>query len=139
MKTIIGLLLLASCSQPIKNELIVLDSVDSILLHSKKHIDTISVILPSVDKTIEIAEKKVLNNLSNIKAQNEILKQDAKIVKTITIRDTIIIKEKTNFWGRKRTSTDSISSTDSTEHLWNNFFAKRTADYQWSDFVDSFV
>ena len=117
MKTIIGLLLLASCSQPIKNELIVLDSVDSILLHSKKHIDTISVILPSVDKTIEIAEKKVLNNLSNIKAQNEILKQDAKIVKTITIRDTIIIKEKTNFWGRKRTSTDSISSTDSTEHL----------------------
>ena len=116
MKTIIGFLLLASCSQPIKNELIVVDSVDSILLHSKKHIDTISVILPSVDKTIEVAEKKVLNNLSNIKAQNERLKENAKVVKTITIRDTIIIKEKTNFWGRKRTSTDSINSIDSTEH-----------------------
>ena len=117
MKTIIGLLLLASCTQPIKNENVVLDSVDSILLHSKKHVDTISVLLPSVDKTIEVAEKKVLSNLSNIKAQNERLKQDAKIVKTITIRDTIIIKEKTNFWGRKKTSTDSISTIDSTEHL----------------------
>jgi hypothetical protein len=47
--------------------------------------------------------------------QNAKLKEDAKIVKTITIRDTIIIKEKTNFWGRKKTSTDSISSIDSTE------------------------
>jgi hypothetical protein len=115
MKTIIGFLLLASCSQPIKDE-IVLDSVDSILLHSKKHADTISVILPSVDKTIEVAEKQVLTNLSNIKAQNMMLKENAKIVKTITIRDTIIIKEKTNFWGRKRTSTDSINVIDSTEH-----------------------
>jgi len=117
MKTIIGFLLLASCSQPMKNELIVLDSVDSILLHSKKHADTISVILPSVDKTIAVAEKKVLTNLQSIKAQNEKLKQDAKVIKTITIRDTIIIKEKTNFWGKKRTSTDSINSIDSTEHL----------------------
>jgi hypothetical protein len=117
MKIIFGLLLLASCTNTIKNENVVLDSVDSILLHSKKHADTISVILPSVDKTIEVAEKKVLTNLSNIKAQNERLKQDAKVVKTITIRDTIIIKEKTNFWGRKRISTDSINSTDSTENL----------------------
>ena len=116
MKIIFGLLLLASCSQPIKDE-IVLDSVDSILMQSVKNVDTISNYLPSVDKTIAVAEKQVLVNLSNIKAQNERLKQDAKIVKTITIRDTIIIKEKTNFWGRKKTSTDSISSTDSTEHL----------------------
>jgi hypothetical protein len=116
MKIIIGFLLLASCSQPIKDE-IVLDSVDSILMQSVKNVDTISNYLPSVDKTIAVAEKKVLTNLSNIKAQNERLKQDAKVVKTITIRDTIIIKEKTNFWGRKKTSTDSISSIDSTEHL----------------------
>jgi hypothetical protein len=115
MKIIFGLILLASCTQPIKDK-IVLDSVDSILLHSKKHADTISVILPSVDKTIEVAEKQVLINLSNIKAQNERLKENAKIIKTITIRDTIIIKEKTNFWGRKRTSTDSINTIDSTEH-----------------------
>jgi len=116
MKTIIAFLLLASCTQPIKNENVVLDNVDSILLHSKKHIDTISVILPSVDKTIEVAEKQVLTNLSNIKSQNQRLKENAKVVKTITIRDTVIIKEKTNFWGRKRTSTDSITSIDSTEH-----------------------
>jgi hypothetical protein len=117
MKTIIGFLLLASCSQPIKTENVVLDSVDSILMQSKSNIDTISVMLPSVDKTIAVAEKKVLTNLQTIKAQNERLKQDAKIVKTITIRDTIIIKEKTNFWGKKRISTDSINVIDSTEHL----------------------
>jgi len=56
-----------------------------------------------------------LLNVLSIKLQNAKLKEDAKIVKTITIRDTIIIKEKTNFWGRKKTSTDSISSIDSTE------------------------
>jgi hypothetical protein len=117
MKIIFAFILLSACTGTIKNELIVLDSVDSILLHSKKHADTISVILPSVDKTIEVAEKQVLNNLSNIKAQNERLRENAKIVKTITIRDTIIIKEKTNFWGRKKTSTDSINTIDSTEHL----------------------
>jgi hypothetical protein len=116
MKIIIGFLLLSACTGTIKDEVIVLDSVDSILMQSVKNVDTISNYLPSVDKTIAVAEKKVLTNLSNIKAQNERLKESAKVVKTITIRDTIIIKEKTNFWGRKKTSTDSINSIDSTEH-----------------------
>jgi reverse gyrase len=115
MKTIIAFLLLASCTNPIQDE-IILDDVDSILMHSKSNIDTIQNFLPSVDKTIEVAEKKVLVNIQTIKAQNERLKENAKIVKTITIRDTIIIKEKTNFWGRKKTSTDSINVIDSTEH-----------------------
>ena len=118
MKTIIAFLLLASsCTSISKDEDIVLDGVDSILIQSVKNVDTISNYLPLVDKTIEVAEKKVLTNLQNIKAQNALLKENAKVVKTITIRDTVIIKEKTNFWGRKRTSTDSITSIDSTENL----------------------
>lgn len=110
MKRLIVLLFLSSCTNPVNEEQILLDGVDSILIQSRKQSDTIVKFLPKVDKQIEKAEKEVINNVIK-------LKQDAKIIKTITIRDTIIIKEKTNFWGRKRTSTDSISTIDSTEQL----------------------
>lgn len=117
MKRLIVLLFLSSCNNPIKEEIILLDGVDTILMQSKKHSDTIVKFLPKVDKHIEKAEKEVLTNVQRIKMQNARLKENAKIVKTITIRDTIIIKEKTNFWGRKKVSTDSISTIDSTENL----------------------
>jgi hypothetical protein len=116
MKRLILLLLISSCSNSIKEEKIFPDGVDTILMQSRKKFDTISKFLPKVDKHIEKAEKELLFNIQSIKSQNAKLKEDAKIVKTITIRDTIIIKEKTNFWGRKRTSTDSISTIDSTEN-----------------------
>jgi len=116
MKRLIVLLLISSCANPIKEEKILFDGVDTILMQSKKNSDTIVKFLPKVDKQIEKAEKEVLRNVQSIKLQNAKLKEDAKIVKTITIRDTIIIKEKTNFWGRKKTTTDSITSIDSTEN-----------------------
>lgn len=109
MKRLIVILFISSCANPIKEEEILVDRVDSILMQSREHIDTISKFLPKVDKQIEIAEKEVLTNVQK-------LKENAKVVKTITIRDTIIIKEKTNFWGKKRTTIDSISSIDSTEN-----------------------
>jgi hypothetical protein len=115
MKRLIVLLLISSCAKPIKEEQILFDGVDTILMQSKEHLDTVVKFLPKVDKHIEKAEKEVLSSVQSIKLQNAKLKADAKIVKTITIRDTIIIKEKTNFWGRKKTSTDSISTIDSTE------------------------
>lgn len=117
MKRLIVLLFLSSCNNPIKKEILLLDGVDSILIQSRKQSDTIVKFLPKIDKHIEKAEKEVLNNVHSIMLQNARLKKDAKIVKTITIRDTIIIKEKTNFWGRKKVSTDSISTIDSTENL----------------------
>ena len=117
MKKLIVLLFFSSCGNPIKEEQILFDGVDTILMQSRKHSDTIAKFLPKVDKHIEKAEKEVLSNVQSIKLQNARLKENSKIVKTITIRDTIIIKEKTNFWGRKKTSTDSISSIDSTENL----------------------
>jgi hypothetical protein len=115
MKRLIAILFISSCANPIKEDKVLLDGVDTIIMQSREHIDTIVKFLPKVDKHIEKAEKEVLTNVQSIKMQNAKLKEDAKIVKTITIRDTIIIKEKTNFWGRKRTSTDSISTIDSTE------------------------
>jgi hypothetical protein len=116
MKRLIVLLFISSCANPVKEEEILFDGVDTILMQSRERLDTIAKFLPKVDKQIEKAEKEVLSNVQSIKMQNAKLKEDAKIVKTITIRDTIIIKEKTNFWGRKKTSTDSISSIDSTEN-----------------------
>jgi hypothetical protein len=116
MKRLIVILFLSSCANPIKEDKVLLDGVDTILMQSRERLDTIAKFLPKVDKQIETAEKEVLSNVQSIKMQNAKLKADAKIVKTITIRDTIIIKEKTNFWGKKRTSTDSISSIDSTEN-----------------------
>ena len=117
MKRLIVILFISSCANPIKEDKVLFDRVDSILIQSENNLDTIVRFLPKVDKQIEKAEKEVLFNIQSIKSQNAKLKEDAKIVKTITIRDTIIIKEKTNFWGKKRTSTDSINSIDSTEHL----------------------
>jgi hypothetical protein len=116
MKRLIVLLFISSCANPVKEEKVLFDRVDTILMQSRERLDTIAKFLPKVDKQIEKAEKQVLSNVQSIKMQNAKLKEDAKIVKTITIRDTIIIKEKTNFWGRKKTSTDSISSIDSTEN-----------------------
>lgn len=117
MKYLIVLLFISSCSNPINEEKILFDGVDSILIQSRKQSDNIVKYLPKIDKQIEVAEQEVLHNVEEIKLQNAKLKEDAKIVKTITIRDTIIIKEKTNFWGRNKVSIDSITSIDSTEHL----------------------
>lgn len=110
MKRLIVLFFISSCSNPINEDQILFDGVDSILIQSRKRSDTIVKFLPEIDKQIEKAEKDILINV-------ERLKENAKLVKTITIRDTIIVKEKTNFWGRKRITTDSISTIDSTEHL----------------------
>ena len=117
MRSIILITLIASCTNPIKDNKVVLDGVDSIILESRHKLDTITMILPVIDKHIEVVQKKVANDIKSMKAENERLKEDAKVVKTITIRDTIIIKEKTNFWGKKKVSTDSISTIDSTENL----------------------
>jgi len=56
------------------------------------------------------AEKKIVE----LQKENEKLNELSKITKTVIVRDTIYIKEKTNFWGKKRISTDSSSSIDST-------------------------
>lgn len=83
--------------------------------------DSVMKMLPITEKIIikkkkeivykfQEAEKKIIE----LQKENEKLNELSKITKTVIVRDTIYIKEKTNFWGKKRISTDSSSSIDST-------------------------
>jgi hypothetical protein len=58
MKRLIALLFISSCANPVKEEQILLDGVDIILMQSRKQSDTIVKILPKIDKQIEKAEKE---------------------------------------------------------------------------------
>ena len=109
MRYIFCILLLMACGKKQQSEIVV-DHVDTILQKSISRTDTIPNLITKVDHFIHVKEQQ---NAADIRAF-KLLKDSAKIVKTIIIHDTIIIKEKTNFWGRKRTTTDSIQSIDST-------------------------
>ena len=76
--------------------------------------DSVAKILPVVQKVIEKKQKSIVYLMNELKAENNQLKELTKVTKTVIVRDTIYIKEKTNFWGKKKVSTDSSSSVDST-------------------------
>ncbi len=76
--------------------------------------DSVAKILPVVQKVIEKKQKSIVYLINELKAENNQLKELTKVTKTVIVRDTIYIKEKTNFWGKKKVSTDSSSSVDST-------------------------
>jgi hypothetical protein len=115
MKYLFCILLLVACDKK-QQSTIVVDDVDSLLQKSISRTDTIATLIRKVDHVIHVKEQKNAKDLQAFK----LLKDSAKVVKTIIIHDTIIIKEKTNFWGRKRTTTDSMQSIDSTEYEKNN-------------------
>jgi hypothetical protein len=97
-----------------KEEVVVEPSYDSIITASHKLHDSILVYIPAVDKKIKKLEKGIVYKVEELKKENQSLKKEAMIVKTIVVRDTIYIKEKTNFWGKKKVSSDSTQSIDST-------------------------
>jgi hypothetical protein len=111
MKYIFCIVLFVACEMK-QQSTVVVDHVDTILQKSISRTDTIPNLITKVDHFIHVKEQQ---NAADIRAF-KLLKDSAKIVKTIIIHDTIIIKEKTNFWGRKRTTTDSMQSIDSTEY-----------------------
>jgi len=76
--------------------------------------DSVAKILPVVQKVIEKKQKSIVYLMNELKAENNQLKELTKVTKTVIVKDTIYIKEKTNFWGKKKVSTDSSSSVDST-------------------------
>lgn len=108
-------ILFTSC-QPKVNQEVVVTAYDSTIVKSEKLHDSILVYIPTVDRKIETLREKILYKVVELKRQNESLKREASVTKTITIRDTVYIKEKTNFWGKKKVTTDSIHSKDSTEN-----------------------
>lgn len=99
-----------------KEEVVVVDqSYDSVIAASEKLHDSIIVHhIPKVDYKINKLKEKIASSVDSLRKENKLLKREAMIVKTVVVRDTIYIKEKTNFWGKKRISTDSIQSIDST-------------------------
>lgn len=116
MKYLLLILLLVSCSgspEPVEE---VFDSSLVKPLH-----DSVAKILPVVEKVIIRKENQIVYRIKEteklvekLKQENIELKEQTKIVKTVIQRDTIYIKEKTNFWGKKRVSADSSTSVDST-------------------------
>jgi len=114
MKYIFAILLFSACGK--KAHVVEKYAVDTLLIQSINRTDTIAQLIPKIDHVIHEKEQK---NAADIIAF-KLLRDSAKVVKTIIIHDTIIIKEKTNFWGRKRVTTDSMQSIDSTEYEKNN-------------------
>ena len=108
MRYMFAILLLTACGK--KADVVEKYAVDSILVQSIQRTDTIAELITKVDHVIHVKEQKNAADLRAFKT----LKESARLVKTIVIHDTIVIKEKTNFWGRKRISTDSMQSIDST-------------------------
>lgn len=108
MKYLFCILLFCGCGKA-KQSRPVVDEYDSILQKSIERTDTIQNLIPKLDHVIHDREQKNAADLRAFKT----LKESAKLVKTIIVHDTIIINEKTNFWGRKRVTTDSMQSIDS--------------------------
>lgn len=108
-----------SCGAPAVE--VVYDTVE--IVEKQKFYDSVAILIPIAEKKIKQQEMKIIRRIDNLKVESDSLKKEndnlrevVRITKSIVIRDTIYIKEKTNFWGRKRVSTDSTQSIDSTEY-----------------------
>jgi hypothetical protein len=119
MRLLFAILLFASCTNKISDEDMVSAYLerDTILIKSQENIENISEVLPKIDTIIIKEEKRIDNNLKSLKFELQEAKATQNRTKLIYIHDTIMIKEKTNFWGKKRISKDSMQSIDSTEYL----------------------
>lgn len=90
---------------------------DTVLIKSQETIENMTKAMPKVDSVIHIEELRIENNLKGLKSELNEIKIAQNKSKVVYIHDTIVIKEKTNFWGKKRISKDSMQSIDSTEYL----------------------
>lgn len=89
---------------------------DTILNNSRERTEAMMNVLQKVDTIIIKEEKRIDNNLQSLKIELNEVKAAQNKTKVVYIHDTIVIKEKTNFWGRKKVSSDSFGSVDSTEY-----------------------
>ena len=123
-KYLVITILFLSCN---RTETFVLDmpEVDSVISKSQKTSDSAKVILKFADKKSEEKVLEIITKVSDMKEQigdmkAEMLTINAQLKekpKTITVRDTVFITEKKNFWGKTKTSVDSTSQKiDSTEN-----------------------
>lgn len=107
------MILLISCNSDKKNIVIKKDIEKPLYDSVMKMLPVTESIIVKKGKQIiykiQVAEKRI----TELQKENEKLNELSKITKTVIVRDTIYIKEKTNFWGKKRVTTDSTTSIDS--------------------------
>lgn len=107
---------LISCRASVKQDIVEVDT-DTVSQGSMLLYDSVANMLPKAEKAIKVVEFKIKKHIiesdkmvDSLKKENETLKETIKITKSIIIHDTIYIKEKTNFWGKKKISVDSSST-----------------------------
>lgn len=107
---ILFLIVLASCGK--KEEVIEEQVVDTLFVKSDSLFKQAIVTLPKSDKQFKQMVEKVDKKIETLKTEVIVAKKAfelAKAEKTIVyIRDTIYIKEEKNFWGKKKTTIDSV-------------------------------
>jgi uncharacterized protein YjcR len=114
MRCIFLILFLASCSE--KEQDAIVFEQDTIMLQSEQRTKAMLKVLPEVDNVIHKEEQRIEHDLKSLESEVQSLKVSQEKTKVIYIHDTILIKEKTNFWGRKKISVDSSISIDSLEY-----------------------
>lgn len=107
---------LISCRASVKQDIVEVDT-DTVSQGSTLLYDSVASMLPKAEKAIKVVEFQIKKHIiesdkmvDSLKKENETLKETIKITKSIIIHDTIYIKEKTNFWGKKKISVDSSST-----------------------------
>ena len=116
---------LLSCGNNNNKQEVVKSEIDTLIEKSVKISDSSVLVLKLADKRTEILIEEVEKKIDNLENVNEslknsvfALKNQSNSVKTITIRDTIYITEKKNFWGKTKRTIDSSQSVseDSLQH-----------------------
>lgn len=120
--SILFLFLLISCgtSEP-QNDSIdkKISEIDSVVTESQlKLVKTDSISLAS-EKLITEKINNTVEKITSLEKEIQVARESVKNVKTITVRDTVYIETKKNFWGKEKTSTKSVSDSSVTEDSTN--------------------
>lgn len=116
MRWLFIILCFASCYSKRIEKLERVDEDTMVIWESKLRTEAMINELPKVDEVIHKEEARIEHDLKSLKNELQTLQVSQKVAKVVYIHDTIVIKEKTNFWGRKRVSMDSMQSIDSIEY-----------------------
>lgn len=103
MKRFLVILLLFSCRNI---EVVDIQEIDTTFVKSDSLAKEALIVLPKADKQVDKLIERIEIKIETLKTQ--VVKSNN--VKTITIRDTIYITEKKNFWGKKKITVDSTES-----------------------------
>jgi len=118
MRWLILILLFSSCQEKVDDSDFVTAYLerDTILINSQERTEAMVEALKKADTVIHKEEERIDKSLAILKQELNVVKETPIKTKVVYIHDTIVIKEKTNFWGRKRVSSDSFGAIDSIEY-----------------------